>query len=81
MLLFLIGFLIAWTPSLLLRHLVLKRPVPWWAGILTAFVTFILGLWVGVMLTGREVTGIHGAAAVCAYFTVTLKEKEKEAEK
>lgn len=78
LLLFAVGFLIAWAPSLLIRRYIFKEPVPWWAGVLVAAVTLLLGMGVGVMLTGHGRSGIHAAAAVCAYFTVTRRGKAAE---
>jgi len=72
--------LIAWAPSLLVRYFIFKEAVPWWAGALIAFLTLLLGMGVGIMLTGKERPAIHATAAIFAYLTVTKRGRAKEAE-
>jgi hypothetical protein len=73
LLIFTTAFLVTWSPSLAARRWVFKEPVPRWIGLLIAFFTFLLGMVVGSLLTEADRPGIHGAAAFCAYFTVTGK--------
>ncbi len=74
MFIFAAGFLITWAPSLAIRHLILKERAPRWISLLIAFLTFLLGMVVGTLMTGADRPGIHGAAAICAYLTVRRSE-------
>jgi len=78
LLIFTAAFLITWSPSLAARRWIFKEPTQRWVGLLIAFFTFLLGTAVGSLLTGADRPGIHGAAAVCAYFTVTGKGMPEE---
>jgi hypothetical protein len=73
LLIFITAFLATWSPSLAARRWVFKEPAQRWVGLLIAFLTFLLGMAVGSSLTEADRPGIYGAAAVCAYFTVTGK--------
>jgi len=81
LLLFAAAFLIAWAPSILVRKYIFKEPVPWWAGVLVAAVTFFFGMIAGALLLGDRpgINQFGAVAAVCAYFTVTRRGKEAEA--
>jgi hypothetical protein len=71
--------LLAWTPSLLVRHYIFKEPVPRWAGLLIAVVTALLGMVTSTLLTGGVYPGTYTVAAIFAYLTVTRRGKEVEA--
>lgn len=70
--------LLAWTPSLLVRHYIFKEPVPRWAGLLIAVVTALLGMVTSTLLTGGVYPGTYTVAAIFAYFTVTRRGKAAE---
>ena len=78
MLLYLLGAALSWFPSLAFRLLVFRRPLAWWAGLIAAFLTFIISVWIGAALFGHNRSGIGGPAGVASFLTIVLPGSKKK---